>query len=129
LHIGEQEPLEFHEGLLEKDHIIHISCRDPASPQAKINCVLRELVVVFLPCKPLLLGSSDELAIAEKRRCGIVEVAGNAKNMYQDCLLACSIAAPFLSSLSPQPRVGLGLIANGSLRQQVAMASGPRIRK
>jgi len=129
LHIGEQEPLEFHKGLLEKDHIIHISCRDPASPQAKINCVRRELVVVFLPCKPLLLGSSDELAIAEKRRCGIVEVAGNAKNLYQDCLLACSIATPSLASLSRQPRGVLGFIAKGSLRQRRATATGPTTRK
>ena len=50
LHIGQQEPFEFDEGLLEKDHIIQICRLDPASPQAEVNGMLRELVVVFLPC-------------------------------------------------------------------------------
>jgi hypothetical protein len=129
LHVGEQEPFEFDERLLEEDHVIHIGGRDPAGLQAEVNRLLRELVVVFLPPEALLLGLRDQLAVAEQRRGRSVALAGNAKNIHQNCLLACAIGSPSRSSRSPQPRGVPGFIASGSLRQRTTMATGPRIKK
>jgi hypothetical protein len=129
LDVGEQKAFEFDERLLEKDDIIQICRLYPTGPQAEVNRMLRKLVVVFLPSKPLLLGRSDKLTLAEQRGGSIVEVTGNAKDIHQDCLLACSIATLSLASLSLQPRDVLGFNANGSLCQRRAMATGPIIKK
>jgi hypothetical protein len=129
LHIGEQEPFEFDERLLEKDDIIQISRVYARSPQAEMNRLLRKLVVVFLPCEALLLGSRDELAVAEKGCRSIVEISGDAQDIHQNCLLDCSIGAPAFFSMLFQPRGVVALMASGSLRQLIAMETGPRITK
>ena len=73
--------------------------------------------------------AAGKLDILVHRGGSIVEVTGNAKDIHQDCLLACSISTPSLASLSRQPRGVLGFIAKGSLRQRRTTATGPTTRK
>jgi hypothetical protein len=64
LHARQNETLKLDEGLLEEGDIVEIFSPNSTHAKAKIDCALRELVIVLLPCKSFLLGGSDESTVA-----------------------------------------------------------------
>jgi hypothetical protein len=55
LHARQEQPLELDERLFEKDHIVKLLSLDAAQSQAKIDGMLRKLVVMFLSGKSFFL--------------------------------------------------------------------------
>ena len=85
LHARQEQALELHERLLEEDDVVEVVGRDAGRLQAEVDRALRELEVVLLAAEALLFGRGDEHAVAQDRGGGVVEVAGDAQDVHQDC--------------------------------------------
>ena len=62
----------------------------PARPEAEVDRVLGEPVVVLLAAEALLLHGGHELPVAQEGGRGVVEVAGDPEDVHQDCRCAWS---------------------------------------
>ena len=82
LEARDQQALELHEWLFEEDHVVEVGSARLAHPQAEIDRMLRELIIVLLAREPLLLGCRDQPAVAEECRRRVVEVARDTENVH-----------------------------------------------
>jgi hypothetical protein len=79
---GHQDPLELDEGFLEERDVIHVEGRDPVGCQDVVDGTGRELVVVLLAGKALLLGRRHEDPILEQGGRRVLEEAGDPENVH-----------------------------------------------
>src|SRR5262249_56456747 len=100
--------------------------RNPAGTKAEVDGVGRVLVVMLLPAEALLLHGRHQLPVADERRRGVVEVAGDAEDVHQDCRWACSTIGRAATSRGRQPCGAEGPMPRGSFRPSTS-ANGPRI--
>ena len=70
--IGFQHPRELGDRLVVEDDGIEVRRRQPGVPQAKLNRVLRETLVILAPGEALLLRGGEDAAIPHQRGGGVV---------------------------------------------------------
>ncbi len=73
--VGFEQPFEFQKRLLIENYIIELFGSEPPGLESILDRICRELAVMLLSCKSLLLGGGDNFAIAHKR-CSTVMVEG-----------------------------------------------------
>ena len=83
-----EDAVELQERLLEEDDHVQVLAADAARLQAEVDRPARKVVVVLLAAEALLFGGRDQGTVLDQRGAGIVEEAGDAEDVHQNCLLA-----------------------------------------
>ena len=82
--IGFEQSLEFQQGPLEEDHVVHAIEIGLRGLQAVTHSMLGKPRIVSLAREALFLGSSDDAAILDYRCGAVVIESGDAQNAHTD---------------------------------------------
>ena len=94
-----QDAVEFAEGLLVEDGVIHVLALDPATLQAEPDGVGGIAEVMLDAAEAFLLRGSDQFAVLQQSRSSVMVIAGNPQDIH---VTFC----PSLLSLGGGPRSG-----------------------
>ena len=83
---GEQNALEFDEGLFVEDEIVEVTGVDASGLETKSDGVGGKAAVVLEAAEALLLGGGDELTVAYQCRCRVVVIARDAEDVHATAL-------------------------------------------
>src|SRR5262249_19721612 len=126
LHRRSENTVELEEGFLEEHNHVHVLTLDAASTQTEVDGAGREVVVMLLTAEALFLGGRHEDPVLEECRAGVMEEAGNAEDIHQNCLLAPSGMSLSGVARGNQPFGASSRSCSGSDVSRIPSANGPR---
>lgn len=86
--VGFKYPFELYEGLVVEGNDGNIIYTCSCLFKAVFNGLMREICIVLLPCKPLLLGCGYDLTVPDNTGGGVMIEGGYAEDISaQNCLL------------------------------------------
>src|SRR5262249_21476438 len=126
-HRRPENPVELEERLFEEYDEVQVRAADLAGMQAEVDRAFWEAAVVLLSAEPLFLSGGRQDSILEECGTGIVEEAGDAENIHQNCLLASTVTSSLAAVRSSQPAGAPTRSSRGSEKARITSAKGPRM--